>query len=93
MLLLGRKTAKERLASFLLGLSCRAVKRRQQATPLPLPMSRADIADYLGLTTETVSRSFTQLRQAKLIAKDRQNRVEIRDFEQLTELAGNAGET
>lgn len=93
MLLLGRKTAKERLASFLLGLSGRAVKRRQQATPLPLPMSRADIADYLGLTTETVSRSFTQLRQAKLIAKDRQNRVEIRDFEQLTELAGNAGET
>jgi len=92
MLLLGRKTAKERVASFLLQLSRRAAKRRQPPSPLPMPMSRADIADYLGLTTETVSRSFTQLRQAGLIAKDRQNRVEIRNLAGLSALAEDAGE-
>ena len=92
MLLLGRKMAKERLASFLLQLSSRAVKRRQAATPLALSMSRADIADYLGLTTETVSRSFTQLREAGLISKDAQNRVEIRDFAGLKALAEDGAE-
>jgi CRP/FNR family transcriptional regulator len=56
MLLLGRKTARERLASFL-------IERTDPATPhlIALPMTRIDIADYLGLTVETVSRNLTQL--------------------------------
>jgi CRP/FNR family transcriptional regulator len=77
MLLLGRKTAKERVASFLVGLSRRATKRRRPASPLEIPMSRTDMADYLGLTTETVSRTLTQLRQAKLIAAKGRNGIEI----------------
>lgn len=61
LLLLGRRTAIERLACFLLLLSHRAAERGQPANPVYLPMNRSDIADYLGLTIETVSRSFARL--------------------------------
>lgn len=58
MLLLGRKTARERVASFLMG--------RNRIAPMPgtiaLPMTRTEIADYLGLTIETVSRTLTRFR-------------------------------
>ena len=62
MLLLGRKSAAERLASFL-----RTLMRRQAGPAVPLLMSRTDIADYLGLTVETVSRTFTKLRRSGVI--------------------------
>ena len=63
MLLLGRKGALERLAWFLMDMAARIPAERD----LFLPMSRQDIADYLGLTIETVSRSMTQLQDEALI--------------------------
>jgi len=63
MLLLGRKSAVEKIASFLLMMA-----ERRCADPVELPMPRADIADYLGLTLETVSRILSQLRAEGVIA-------------------------
>jgi CRP/FNR family transcriptional regulator, anaerobic regulatory protein len=83
MVLLGRKTAHERVASFLLGLDCRA---ERSGTWLDLPMTRTDIADYLGLTTETVSRVFTVLKDSGCIALAG-GRVRVEDVDALTELA------
>ena len=67
MLLLGRKTARERLASFLLAQSRQGMPSGHSRQRFRLPMTRIDIADYLGLTIETVSRTFTRLRAEGLI--------------------------
>jgi CRP/FNR family transcriptional regulator len=83
MLLLGRKTARERLASFLISLSQRAVKRHRLASPLDVPMSRSDMSDFLGLTIETVSRTLTQLRKARLIATRGRKGIAILDMDRL----------
>lgn len=79
MVLLGRKTAAEKLASFLLQLSRRQEARMAPPDPVSLPMGRADIADYLGLTTETVSRTITQFKTTGLISLQPQGRVVLRD--------------
>lgn len=88
MLLLGRKTAKERLASFLIKLSESAQRRGQPTSPVRLPMTRADIGDYLGLTTETVSRVMTQLKGQGTISLLPNGQVDLRDLETLEDLAG-----
>lgn len=61
MVLLGRRAADEKLATFLLGWRERLMLLKGPSNTVPLPMSRRDIADYLGLTIETVSRTFTKL--------------------------------
>ena len=90
MLLLGRKTAREKVASFLLMLSRRAVQRGQKGNPISVPMSRNDIGDYLGLTTETVSRTFTQLKQGGAIILLGSGKVELADRKALKEMAEGA---
>src|SRR3954451_21202612 len=68
-LLLGRKTAAERVASFLLEMEDRVGLATDRT--ITLPMSRSDIADYLGLTTETVCRALSELRHTGLIRVQR----------------------
>ncbi len=87
MLLLGRKTAREKIASFLLMLSRRAAQRGQTGNPVSVPMSRNDIGDYLGLTTETVSRTFTQLKQGGCINLLQGSKVELADRGRLEGIA------
>lgn len=90
MLLLGRKTAREKLCSFLLNLSHRAQNRGYDPSVIPLPMSRNDIGDYLGLTTETVSRTFTNLKRDGVIRLLDGNRVQINDVDRIQDLAEGA---
>jgi CRP/FNR family transcriptional regulator len=88
MVLLGRKTATERLASFLLLLTRRAARiPGREPNLVTLPMSRSDIADYLGLTKETVSRVLSALRRDRLIRLRAVEEIEIVDAEGLDRLA------
>lgn len=94
MLLLGRKSAGERVASFIVEMSERLVEQGCQGThdqPLKrftLPFSRQQVADVLGLTIETVSRQFTRLKSEGLIDLPSRREVEIRDREGLAAEAG-----
>jgi CRP/FNR family transcriptional regulator len=88
MLLLGRKTARERLASFLETQSRRGLPCDQPRRRFKLPMTRGDIADYLGLTIETVSRTLTRLRAEGLIEIISQSELMVRDPRGLASLAG-----
>lgn len=87
MLLLGRKTAKEKICSFLLMLSQRAARRGHKENPVHVPMSRADIADYLGLTTETVSRTFTQLKTSGVISLLEGNKIRLSNLDSIYDMA------
>jgi CRP-like cAMP-binding protein len=76
------KTAQERVAGFLLEMSARA----SAGNEVELPMSRQDIADYLGLTIETVSRTLTQLENAATIAVPSSRRIVLRNRGALSRL-------
>ena len=88
MLLLGRKTARERLASFLLARSMENAPCGFPLQRLRLPMGRSDIADYLGLTIETVSRTLTRLKADRLIDVPNTSEIIIRDGRGLAAQAG-----
>jgi CRP-like cAMP-binding protein len=83
MLLLGRKNAVERLASFLLEMS----ERNGEDDRVELPMTRGDIADHLGLTTETVSRTFSQLKGRGVIQLKASSEVIIKRRSELEGIA------
>lgn len=87
--LLGRKTAVERIATFLLDLRDRSGARHLRTRPLALPMTRGEIADYTGLTIETVSRVFGRLRAGKVIELVGTGAVRVLDDDQLERLSGS----
>ena len=87
MLLLGRKTARERVASFLMAWSRLSAAGQNAAVHFVLPMSRGDIADYLGMTIETVVRTLKKLRDDGMIEVTNTQDVVIRDRASLQRLA------
>lgn len=87
MQMLARKSAEARLATFLLDLSNRFKRRGFSPTQFNLTMSRHDIANYLGLAVETVSRIMTHLQEAGMIQVERRF-MSLLDLEQLQKLAG-----
>ncbi|MDV2856926.1 MULTISPECIES: FNR family transcription factor [Oceanimonas] len=87
ILLLSKKTAEERLAAFLHGLSSRFAQRGFSAKEFRLSMTRGDIGNYLGLTVETVSRLLGRFQKNDLIAVDGKY-IRILDQTELARLAG-----
>jgi CRP/FNR family transcriptional regulator len=87
MLTTGQRSATERVVSFLLAFSRRNARNGQDPAEFELPMTRADIGDFLGLTIETVSRTFTKLKTLGLIELPQSNRVKLVDLDELESLA------
>jgi CRP/FNR family transcriptional regulator len=87
MVLLGRKSAYERVVSFILMLSNSARRHGRPGAPIFLAMSRSDIADYLGLTAETISRIFTSLKKQELIELLDEKRIRLSKMSVLHEIA------
>jgi CRP/FNR family transcriptional regulator, anaerobic regulatory protein len=93
MLLLGRKTAREKIASLLSIIARRdaslSLKQGSKRLVFDLPLTREEMADYLGLTLETVSRQISALRKDKVISLEGKRHVTIEDFDALQEAAGD----
>lgn len=92
VLLLGRKNAQERVASFLLAVARKLRAADSRVKSVILPMLRQDMADYLGLTIETVSRVMSRLRADGVIALPDPQRLVIRDYGALRRLSGEEQE-
>jgi CRP/FNR family nitrogen fixation transcriptional regulator len=88
LLILGRSTALEKVSSFLLEMVDRF--RTRPVGPVILPMSRYDIADYLAMATETVSRALTNLRERGVIRFENVRCLQIHDRESLENVSGGA---
>lgn len=87
-MMLGRKSATEKTASFLSVLIERTGRPLGAYIHFEFPMNRADIADFLGLTVETVSRTITTLRKSSLIALENSKSVIVLDHDALLGMAG-----
>ena len=89
LLILGREPALEKLAHFLVEMD----GRMKQPKLLPLPMTRLDIADYLGLSIETVSRSLSMFQDQGILSLSGQNRraIALHNREKLAQLADGIG--
>lgn len=88
MLTLGRKTACEKVASFLYLIATHINPETDpDSVSFELPLTRSDIADFLGLTIETVSRQLTKLRKEQVIVIRNNRHVEVPDLDKLAEFA------
>lgn len=91
LMLMAQKNAEERLAAFLVNLSSRLKQRNFSDIEFFLSLSRKDIGNYLGLTIETISRTFSHFQNKGLLETDRKY-VKILDLHQLKSIAGLAAE-
>jgi CRP/FNR family transcriptional regulator len=89
MLMLGQKNVTEKISTTLIHLINRIGQTRDGETILELPMTRTDLADYAGVTTESVSRCFTKLRNANVIDLPQASSVHVLQEAELDQLAGN----
>ncbi len=90
MMTLGQKSASEKVASFLLLLGRHIDPMTDgYSRRFEIPMKRSDIADFLGLTIETVSRHVTHLRKAGIIAIEKSRHVTVNDYDALLAAAGS----
>lgn len=85
-----QRNATERLVTFLLSLSQRNRAKGRDPNTIELPMTRADIGDFLGLTIETVSRTFSKLKSSRLIEINQGTTIRLRDIVRLRALADGA---
>jgi CRP/FNR family transcriptional regulator len=96
MVLLGRKTARERLASFLMIVAKRQVllekRELRDGMRIEIPLTREAIAEFLGLTIETVSRQFTALRKEGVLELPDRRHAVLADLDALREMAGDYGD-
>ena len=83
LLLIAQKTAEERIVCFLKNISDRYRKRGFSGTDFTLSMPRGDIANFLGMAPETISRLLAQLQDENIVEFDRRD-VHIKDFEELS---------
>ena len=83
---LGKMNANERLATFILNISKQRARIGWKDNPVSLPMTRQDIADYLGLTLETVSREITKLKISNVIKVMSSKQIYINDRDKLSSL-------
>ncbi len=88
MVVLGRRTAEEKIAAFLIGMRNRYARIHGASVHVPLPMTRLDIGDYLGLTVETVSRMMTRMAREKtiVIVPDGVRLLDVARLERLAEV-------
>ncbi|ANL68004.1 nitrogen fixation transcriptional regulator FixK 2 (plasmid) [Rhizobium phaseoli] len=89
MVLLSKKNAEERLCSFIVKLASRRNPRPRQGL-LRVPMNRQDIADHLGLTIETVSRTITKLASRNIVIPEGRHDLRIVNLARLVQLSGDA---
>lgn len=93
MVTLGRKNASEKVASFLYLIASHAdpsrdLEDQEGSVTFDLPLSRSDIADFLGLTIETVSRQMTKMRSAKIIEVENHRHIHVKSAARLRALCG-----
>ncbi len=85
LIMLGRQTAKERVASFLVQLADR--RHTANGGQIEIPMGRQDIADYLGLTIETVCRTISELKRMRIVSVPDRHHIVVRNIEALQAMA------
>ena len=89
MVLLGRKTAREKIATFLEMISRRSAVSKDPTKPLTLPLTREEIANFLGLTLETISRQLSVMKKEGIVSFEGRRQFVIKDLDALRRASGD----